>query len=152
MRTVRLIAFASIALFGMSASGYADVDLNIVGSGINSDSVVANGAQLWTLVGGVTASTPAGDNSKNAILRYYVVATGSSGTSVFSLGEIDPAFGGTGPAPYIANNGTSYSLVDPAANAAGRGVSNLTSLQVFRWQHYQLLPAGRVISRPSRKP
>jgi hypothetical protein len=80
----------------------------------------------------VTTSTPPGDNSKNAILRDYVVATGSNGTtSVFSLGELNPNFGGTNTAPFIAVNGSTYSLIDPNANASGRNVSNLSSLQVL---------------------
>lgn len=130
MNAIKSAALASAALLGMCASGHADALLDVTGSGINSDAAVANGTTLWSLVGGVTTSTPAGDNGKNAILRYYVVATGSSGASVFSLGEIDPAFGGTGSAPYIASNGSSYTLVDPAAGASGRNVSNLTSLNV----------------------
>ena len=76
---------------------------------------------LWSLVGGVNVTTPAGDNGKNAILRYYVVATGTDGTrSVFSLGEINPSFGGTNTAPYVSDSGGSLSLVDPNANASGR--------------------------------
>jgi hypothetical protein len=132
MKTLRWVALASAIVVGMSALGRASTLLDVVGPGINSDTTVANGTTLWSLlVGGVSTSTPAGDNGKNAILRYYVVATGSSGTSVFSLGEIDPAFGGTGAAPYVASSGSSYSLIDPAAGATGRDVSNLTSLRVL---------------------
>jgi len=108
MKTVRSVALASAIVVGMSAPGHASRLLDVVGPGINSDTTVANGTTLWSLVGGVSTSTPAGDNGKNAILRYYVVATGSSGTSVFSLGEIDPAFGGTGAAPYVASSGSNY--------------------------------------------
>ncbi|MDR3469722.1 MAG: PEP-CTERM sorting domain-containing protein [Xanthobacteraceae bacterium] len=130
MKAIKSAALAGAAIIAMSASGHAAALLDVTGSGINSDAAVANGTTLWSLVGGVTTSTPAGDNGKNAILRYYVVASGSSGSSVFSLGEIDPAFGGTGAAPYVASNGNSYALVDPAAGASGRNVSNLTSLNV----------------------
>ena len=51
---------------------------------------VGTGAQQ---VGGyaITTSTPAGDNGKNAILRYYLVATNATGQqSDVSLGEVDP--------------------------------------------------------------
>ena len=53
-------------------------------------------------------TTPAGDNGKNAILRYFIVATSSNGaTSVVSLGEIDPFFGGTSATPdFVAYSGT----------------------------------------------
>jgi len=131
MKTLRATTLASAILAGLSVPGYASALLDVIGSGINSDTTVASGTTLWSLVGGVITSTPAGDNGKNAILHYYVVATGSNGISVFSLGEIDPSFGGTGPAPYVASSGNSYSLIDPAASASGRDVSNLTSLRVL---------------------
>jgi hypothetical protein len=130
MKLVRSGALVIAAMIGINTQGNAAL-LDVIGPGINSDTTVADGTTLWSLVGGVTSSTPTGDNGKNAILRYYVVASGGGGTSVFSLGEIDPAFGGTGVAPIIASNGGSYSLVDPAAGASGRNVPNLTSLQVF---------------------
>jgi hypothetical protein len=80
---------------------------------------VTDGTTLWSLVGGVTTSTTAGYDSKNAILRYYVVATnGAGGKSIFSLGEIDPNFGNPPAAPFIGVAGSVYSLVDP--NAASR--------------------------------
>src|SRR5882724_6578007 len=58
------------------------------------------GYSLWGLLGGanasnpnspiygaITTTTPAGDNGRNAILRYYVLATGISGSrSLISLG------------------------------------------------------------------
>lgn len=69
------------------------------------------GYSLWGVLGGanassptspiygaITTTTPAGDNGKNAILRYYVLATSSSGSqSLISLGEIDPNFTGSTP-------------------------------------------------------
>jgi hypothetical protein len=102
LRILKMATLVSV-LFGMSATGRASALLDVIGSGIDSNAVVANGTTLWSLVGGVTTNTPVGDNSKNAVLRYYVVATGSNGTSVFSLGEISPSFGGTGPALYVAS-------------------------------------------------
>jgi len=70
------------------------------------------GYSLWGLLGGanasnpnspiygaITTTTPAGDNGKNAILRYYVLATGSGGSrSLISLGEINPNFSGSATA------------------------------------------------------
>src|SRR5277367_1716460 len=74
-----------------------------------------------------TIATP----NPNGVLRYYVVATGSNGTSVFSLGEIDPAFAfasgtaaTTANSPYVSTTGSSLSLLDPNAGASGRNVSN----------------------------
>jgi hypothetical protein len=99
------------------------------------------GISLWGLLGGangdITTTTPAGDNGKNAILRDYVIATGSDGTqSVVSLGEINPAFGGTAAAQafivYQTSGGSLLStpeLVVPGA--ASRTVSNVTGLQLL---------------------
>jgi hypothetical protein len=130
MRSIPLLAMASAAMIGAVAPGHAG--LSIIGPGIGGDVSVTDGATLWSLVGGVTTSTPPGDNSKNAILRYYVVATNSAGgESVFSLGEIDPDFGGTSAAPFIAVAGSNYTLVDPDAGASGRDLSNVTSLHVL---------------------
>ncbi len=117
------------------------------GDTVNSGGVT--GVSLWGLLGGanassstspiygdITTSTPAGDNSKNAILRYYLIATGANGfESVVSLGEIDPNFGGTAAVPaFVAYSNTggpllaSPELVVPGA--PGRDVANLTSLQL----------------------
>jgi hypothetical protein len=108
------------------------------------------GISLWGLLGGasaaspttasygaITTSTPAGDNGKNAILHYYLLATGSGGQqSVISLGEIDPSFGGTAAQPafvaYQATGGgllASPELVVPGA--PGRDVGNLAALQLL---------------------
>jgi hypothetical protein len=99
------------------------------------------GVSLWSLLGG-TATGSSSDvivgSGKNAILRDYVLATGANGQqSLVSLGEIDPAFGGTGAAgtqPIVAfsNNGIALStpeLVIPGGNG-GRSVVGLTSLSV----------------------
>lgn len=100
------------------------------------------GIPVWSLLGGdssgssdVVTSTPPGDNAKNAILRYYIVATTITGAqSILSLGEIDPFFGGTGSVPdFIAFSGTGgpLQLVFPSTNASGRDVLDLASLQVL---------------------
>lgn len=108
------------------------------------------GISLWGLLGGanaasstspnygaITTSTPAGDNGKNAILRYYLLATGPGGQqSVLSLGEIDPNFGGTAALPdFVAYQATGGGLLGApelvVPSAPGRDVTNLTSLQLL---------------------
>jgi hypothetical protein len=111
------------------------------------------GISLWGLLGGansasptspiygdITTSTPSGDNGKNAIFRYYLLATGLGGQqSIVSLGEIDPNFGGTAAvAPFVAFQTTGSGLlaspeliVPGAAGAANRDLLGLTSLQLL---------------------
>jgi hypothetical protein len=111
------------------------------------------GISLWGLLGGansatpispiygdITTNTPSGDNGKNAIFRYYLLATGLGGKqSVISLGEIDPRFGGTAAVPaFVAFQSTgsgllaSPELIAPgAAGAANRDLLGLTSLQLL---------------------
>jgi hypothetical protein len=145
MRAIRLLAVASAAMIATVAPGHAG--LNIIGPGIGGDVSVTDGTTLWSLVGGVTTSTPPGDNSKNAILRYYVVATNrAGGKSVFSLDEIDPDFGGTSAAPFIAVSGTNYTLADPDAGASGRDLSNLVSLNVLAVPAVQMGAGGQSTS------
>jgi PEP-CTERM motif len=124
----------------------ADV-LDVVGNGISGNVSITSDTTLWSLVGGVTTTTPVGNNSKNAILRYYVVASGSNGRSVFSLGELSPSFGGTDTAPYVSDGGGgSLSLIDPNAGASGRVVSNLTNLQIFAATAKPIGPGGQSTS------
>jgi hypothetical protein len=53
------------------------------------------GPTLWSLLNAVGLQTPA---VKNGVLRQYVVAEGSDGyTALFSLGELNPNFGGSAP-------------------------------------------------------
>jgi DMSO/TMAO reductase YedYZ molybdopterin-dependent catalytic subunit len=96
------------------------------------------GVSLWTLLtdAGI-ATNPA---IKNDILNYYVLATGSDGyEAIFSLGELDPMFGGTGLSDLIAYevNGGPLGpdgfarVVVPGDQFGGRYVSNLVSLQVI---------------------
>jgi hypothetical protein len=76
--------------------------------------------------------------AKNDILNYYVLATGSDGyEAIFSLGELDPMFGGTGAPDLIAymENGMPLDadgfarVVVPGDNFGGRYVSNLLALR-----------------------
>ena len=97
------------------------------------------GLSLWTLL---TAAGLVTDPAiKNDELREYVLATGSDGyEAAFSLGELDPRFGGSASAPDLvayAQDGQLLGadgfarLVVPGDAAGGRYVSNLVSLQVL---------------------
>jgi hypothetical protein len=118
------------------------------GTAVTADGVT--GVSLWAFLGGanaasptstmygaITTSTPAGDNGKNAILRYYLVGTNSTGQqSVVSLGEIDPNFGGTSaPAPFVAYQTSGGSLLATpqlvVPNQPARNLNNLTNLQIL---------------------
>jgi hypothetical protein len=171
---LRTMALAGLLLIAQAGAGKADVVLSgpdsndgsystsaLSGAATAGDTFTADGftgISLWGLLGGansssptsptygaITTSTPVGDNGKNAILRYYLLATGGSGaTSVISLGEIDPNFGGTAAVPafvaFQTAGGTQLatpSLVVPGV--PGRGVANLTSLQLLA---VPALPAG----------
>ena len=96
------------------------------------------GTTLWSLLadaGGVVTST-----AKNDILSKYVIATGSDGyRAVFSLGEIDPAFGNqpvlvayADTAGQLGSQGSDglARIVVPGDLAGGRYISELVSLQV----------------------
>jgi len=117
---------------------------NLAGIATAGDTVndgTVTGISLWSLLGGatggITTSTPAGDNSKNAILRYYLLATGAGGQqSVVSLGEINPSFGGTAALPdFVAYQATGGGLLATpelvVPGAPGRDVADLTSLQLL---------------------
>jgi hypothetical protein len=105
----------------------------------------ATGYSLWGLLGGapassptspvygaITTTTPPGDNGKNAILRYYVLATSISGSqSLISLGEINPTFTGSANPDLVTFSGNTASLAFTLPGAGGRDLSNLTSLQLL---------------------
>jgi hypothetical protein len=142
-----------------NAGTYSSADL--AGLATGSDTVTSDGLtgiSLWGLLagansssptspiyGGITTSTPAGDNGKNAILRYYLLATGSGGAqSVISLGEIDPNFGGTAPIPALVafKDSSNNLLLSPeliVPGASGRDVLDLSTLQLLA---VPALPAG----------
>jgi hypothetical protein len=116
----------------------------------------ATGYSLWGLLGGapassptspiygaITTSTPPADNGKNSILRYYVLATSSNGSqSLVSLGEIDPTFTGSTNPDLVTFSGNTASLAFTLPGAAGRDLSNLTSLQLLSVPALPALPAG----------
>jgi len=134
---------ANVGSYSTSAlAGVADASDTVSSGGLT-------GITLWGLLGGanassptsatygaITTSTPSGDNGKNAILRYYLLATAANGQrSVVSLGEIDPAFGGTAAvAPFVAFQNGGGLLATPQLvlpGTSGRGLVNLTSLQLL---------------------
>jgi hypothetical protein len=102
---------------------------------INGNTSTYTGVSLWTFLGNDVIV----GSGKNAILRNYVVATGSNGSqSLISLGEINPSFGnGSPPAPYLIayqQNNTLLSspeIIVPQDSSGGRNVSNLVSLNVL---------------------
>ena len=88
---------------------------------------------------------------KNAILRNYIVATGSNGSqSLVSLGEINPYFGGNpsqGPdlVAYEQTNGqllSSPQLIVPQDTSGARNVTNLASLNVLSVPQAPTGPGG----------
>jgi hypothetical protein len=98
------------------------------------------GVSLWTLLN--DAGLILDPTIKNDVLRQYVEAVGSDGyAAIFSLGEIDPAFGGslTDLVAYSDTLGQLGSggpdgfarMVVPGDTAGGRYVSNLVALEVF---------------------
>jgi PEP-CTERM motif len=131
-------ARADVVLSGPTSNAgiYSTAALQSLATG--GDTVSAGGLtgiSLWGLLGGITTSTPPGDNAKNAILRYYVVGGGGGQASVVSAGEINPSFGGTGATPsfvaFQTSGGTLLSqpeLIVPGQSA--RDLSALTSLQL----------------------
>lgn len=96
------------------------------------------GVALWNVLqdaGGVRQGA-----ARNDILSKFVVATGADGyAAVFSLGEIDPAFGNGGVTVAYADSGGQLGpsgpdglarVVVPGDAAGGRYVSDLASLRV----------------------
>lgn len=102
--------------------------------GSTTTTTTTNAGGTTITYGGITTTTPTGDNSKNAILRDYLVVTDSSGRqSVVSLGEIDPMFVGAAnsAADQITVSGSTASLSFLGAGASGRDLSNVTSIQLL---------------------
>ena len=148
-------AQADVSLSGPDSNDGTYSSSSLSALATSSDTVTDSGTGLtgfsvWGLLGGaaasgpssptygaITTSTSAGDNGKNAILRYYLLATGAGGAqSVVSLGEIDPSFGGTASTPaFIAFQATGGGLLGApeliVPGAFGRDVTGLTSLQLL---------------------
>jgi hypothetical protein len=146
-------ARADVVLSGPDTNDGSYSSATLAAVATASDTVSSGGVtgiSLWGFLGGanaaspasptygaITTSMPVGDNGKNAILHDYLLATSSSGAkSVFSLGEIDPAFGGTAPIPaFIAFKTASNTLLAApqlvVPGVSGRSLSNVTSLQLL---------------------
>jgi len=94
-----------------------------------------SGALLWDVI---SASEVLIDPTiKNDILHKIVVVTGSDGyEAVFSLGEIDPSFGGAQIIIAYATSGQSIGsngfakLIIPGDKEGGRFVSNIVKIEV----------------------
>jgi hypothetical protein len=130
--TYSTVALSSVAVAGdtFTADGFTGISLWGLLGGANSSTSTS------PTYGATTTSTPPGDNGKNAILRYYLLAPGGGGTSVISLGEVDPNFGGTRPIPaFVAYQTAGGSLLSApnliVPEVPGRGVTDLTSLQLL---------------------
>jgi hypothetical protein len=146
-------ARADVMLSGTDANdgSYSTAALAAMATG--ADTVSAGGLtgiSLWGFLGGansasptsptygaITTTAPAGDNGKNAILRYYLVGGNGAGqNSVVSLGEIDPSFGGTAAEPaFVAFERTGGGLLATpeliVPGGAGRDIGTLTSLRLL---------------------
>lgn len=180
-QAIRIVGVIGLLAAGTGGQALADVVLSgpdgddgtystsalagvtVAGDTVNNGTVT--GVSLWGLLGGasaanptspdygaITTSTPSGDNNKNAILRYYVLATSSTGQqSVVSLGEIDPSFGGTAAEPaYVAFKATGGGLLSTpelvVPGAPGRNVTNLASLQLLSVPALPTGPGGQSTS------
>jgi hypothetical protein len=150
---------AQVTLSGPTTQDGTYSSAALAAQAVPADTINYNGftgITLWGLLGGanassptspnygaITTSTPAGDNGKNAIFRYFVVATGSGGAqTAVSAGQIDPQFGGTTgstgnapAAPFVAFQATGGSLLSEpmliVPGQSGSTVANLSSLQLL---------------------
>ncbi|MFV0475531.1 MAG: hypothetical protein ACK5MQ_15175 [Pikeienuella sp.] len=98
---------------------------------------VYGGVSLWGLI--ETAAPLFDPSIKHDLLRRVLVATGSDGyKAVYSLGELDPGFGGVGLPHIVATTANGAPLgengfarvVSPEDGRPGRFVSTLASLEV----------------------
>jgi hypothetical protein len=154
-------AWADVVLSGPDSNDGRSSAATLAADATADDTVSSGGltgVSVWGLLGGANASSPsspvyggiststlAGDNGKNAILRYYLLGTGANGQqSVVSLGEIDPNFGGgSSNQSFIAfGNASGDTLATPSLIVPGQpggDISNLTSLQILA---VPALPSG----------
>jgi hypothetical protein len=108
-------------------------------SGTTPTNLTFAGVPLWTLLGGNIKTNPA---VRNDILGDVVIVTGSDGyQSVSTVGEIDPACGGTQPNPQIVAYASAPGQLlttdgfarttAPSDVKGGRYVSNVASIQIM---------------------
>ncbi len=124
-----LPAALAACVLGMALAP-AQAQIAVSGGGLSGSVTPTSGDTLWSIVSGAAIPTPPGFNNKNAQLRGYVMAFGGGTESVFSLGEINPSFGGNSVYPFISGSAGNYTLVDTAD--PGRDVANLQQL-VIGW-------------------
>jgi hypothetical protein len=123
------------------------------------------GVSIWQFLGdthGPNAPDVITGGGKNAILRNYILATGSSRSqSLISLGEINPSFGNP-PQPYLIAYQQNDSLLSspqiivPQDTSGGRDISNLVSLRVLSVPQAPTGPGGYsnqfTVSSPGNAP
>jgi DMSO/TMAO reductase YedYZ molybdopterin-dependent catalytic subunit len=118
-------------------AGYPSVTLSVsFGAGQGFQTARYTGVLLWDLLKEAEVKVdPARNNDK---LRKYVVVTGSDGyDAIYSLGELDPDFGGQivmiayakDGQPLGPGEGMARSVVD-SDKRGGRAVSNLVRIEV----------------------
>ena len=160
-RTAALTWLVGISTLLAMSDGAAAGDLTLAGEVTNpgnytiaelqslpSTTVGAyTGVSLWTFLG--DGSDVIVGSGKNAILRNYVIATGSNGSqSLVSLGEINPNFGGNTSQPDLVayeRNGqllSSPQLIVPQDTSGARNVTNLASLNVLSVPQAPTGPGG----------
>ena len=139
---------AALASFAASNSGSAIVDgtdgyngvtlWGLLGGSTTSSTSTGPGSSTIVTYGGIATTTPSGYDSKNAILRDYLVATSATGAqSVVSLGELNAGTSGFGTtSAYLAYQPSAGgpdlsapSLIVPGATS--RDLSNVVSLQLL---------------------
>ncbi len=123
---------ASLQAFA-AANPSAQQTVTVTNSSGGTD--VYSGISLSSFLGAYIKTDPT--VPKNDILRDYVVATGTDGyRAVFSLGELNSSFGNQNDIIAYQQNGQAIStngfarIIAPGDAAAGRWVSNLSSLEV----------------------
>jgi hypothetical protein len=134
MALIERVALAGMLAIGLSAPALASTVVvdGLTGANSSGTEIVTDGESLWSLTGGAAAfamaSYPSTYNTKNEVLQYYAVAIGTSGSSVFSLGELSGSGFGNSTVN-VQINGGQTALVDPSAPL--RNVTGLTSIQII---------------------
>jgi hypothetical protein len=147
------LAAETTASDAVTVGGNTGISLwGAIGGSTTGVSVTNGNGSNTTTYGGIVTSSPAGTNSKNAILHYYALATNGAGrASIVSLGEIDPFFGGTGATPIYLQYGTTVGGVGSSINLVvpgqpGRNISNLTGLAILGVPAAPTSPGGQTAS------
>ena len=122
---------ASLEAYGASHSGTVKT--------VSQNGVTYIGISLSSYLGSYVATDPT--VSKNDVLRDVVQATGSNGSTVYSLGDLNSSFGNQNDIlAYQANSSTLSSVSVIATD--GADVSNLSSLTVDHVPYTSGAPGG----------